>query len=232
VLSGVDDDIFIATKSTERNKSNFLMDIENSIGLLGRIPNLVHIHSVVKGEAPDILAKDGALDGAMEAKAEGMCHHIGLTSHDSPDDMCQIIRRCPDIDVVMVAINPGDTRFLAELVPLCRERGIGVLAMKVMARGMLVRPDGTGVQTAEQALRFALSCPGVGGAVVGFSYPEEIEELAPLCEDFEPMSGPEMRDLVDGTTPYAQELMFYRSDIGDWESPPDMRPSPDWFHEA
>jgi len=227
----VDEDLFVATKSAERTKSNFLMEIETSVEVLGRIPDVAHIHSVTKGEASQIVQPGGALEGALQAKAEGLCHHIGLTSHDSPDDMCQIIRRCDDIDIVMVALNPADTRFAEELIPLCNERGIGVVAMKVMARGLLVRPTGPGVKTASEAMRFALSCPGVDAAVVGISYPEEVKELAEVCEDFEPMEWPEARDLVQGTAPYAQELMFYRSEIRDWETPPDMRPSPDWYAE-
>jgi len=229
-FAGIDEDVFVATKSVERNKSTFLMEAENSNELLGRRPDVLHIHSVLRGEAPEILAKDGALEGALEAKAQGLCNHIGLTSHDDPDAVCEIIRRSDEIDVVMVALSAGDTRFLREMVPLCERKGIGVVAMKVMGRGILIRPDGPGVRTAEEAMRFPLSCRGVNLAVVGCSYPEEVEELTNVCEDFEPLEAAEMRDLVDGTALYEQDLMFYRG-LNKWKQAPDMRPSLDWYYD-
>ncbi len=222
-------ELFIATKSAQRIRSQFLLELDEMIEKLGRTPDLVHVHSVTKGEGQVILGKDGPLEAAEEARSEGMCRFVGMTSHDDPCTMLEILRRTDSVDVTMVSINPADLRFTGEYTSYCAQRGIGVVAMKVMGRGQLVRPDGPGVRTAAEAIRFPLSQRGVNAAVVGTSYPEEIGELAVHCENFVPMEPWEQRDLVDGTVPYAQDVWFYRSEIKEWDIVDELRPAPDWY---
>ena len=224
-------ELFVATKSTQRERDDFLRELDESIELLGRTPDLLHVHAVSKGQSQEVMKHGGALEAANEARDRGLCQFVGITSHDDPQACEEIVRFGEGVDVAMVAISAGDTRFLDGFVPLCRSRGVGVVAMKIMGRGQLVRPDGPGAQSGAQALRFALSQP-VSLAIVGFSYPSEVSELAEEATDFQPMTGPEMRDLVDGTIPYSQDVLFYRDEVGDWDSVKEMRPSPEFYEEG
>ena len=222
-------EFFLATKSVQRERDGFLRELDENIELLGRAPDLLHVHAVAKGESQQIVKRGGALEAAIEARNRGLCKFVGITSHDDPQTCMEILSRTDQIDIVMVAISVADTRFLDGLVPMCRQRGVGVVAMKVMARGELIRPGGPGVQTAAQAIRFPLSQSGVAVAIAGFSFPQEVDELAESCRDFIPLSGAEQRDLVDGTALYSQDAWFYRGDIADWDGVQEVRPSPDWY---
>jgi hypothetical protein len=215
-LKGVKEPVFLATKSVQRNKDNFLREVDENIELLGRTPDLLHVHAIHKGEAQEVLKKNGALEAALEARNRGLCSFVGLTSHDDPDTLEQILRRSEGVDAVMVALSAGDTRFAENLLRFCNCRDIGVVAMKVMGRGRLVRPEGYGVRTGGQALRFALSYP-VSLAIVGFTWPEEVGELAEVVNPFEPMTQGEMAQLYDAVVPNQDRMWWYRSEIGEWD---------------
>jgi len=136
----------------------------------------------------------------------------------------EVARWSEGIDTVLVAFSAADTRALAKLIPYCRRKGIGTVAMKVMGRGLLVRPDGPGVQSGAEALRFVLSCP-VDVAIIGFSFPSEVEECATAVRGFRAMSNSEMRDLVDGVSSYADDMSYYRGFGSGWDKTFDIRPT-------
>jgi len=221
-----DHEFFVATKTAKRDRDDFMRELDENIELLGRTPDVLHVHSVNKGEQQEILRSGGALESAHIARDRGLCRFVGLTSHDDPDSVWEVARWGGGVDVTMVALNAADTRFLDRYIPWCRSKGIAVVAMKVMGRGTLVRPDGPGVRSGSEALTFALSCP-VDMAVVGFSFPEEVQELTDSVRGFDPMTAAEMRDLVDGTALYADDVWFYRGEM-DWDKAVDRRPSLDW----
>lgn len=203
--------LFVATKSRRRDRDGFLREVGESAEALGVVPDLVHVHAVSTGEQGSVLGRGGVLEAAQEARSRGMCRFIGATSHGAPGALWEVVRWADGLDVVMAALNVADTRFLP-VARLCRGRGVGFVAMKVMGRGELVSPDGA-VRTGTDALRFVLSCPGVSAAVVGFSRPDEVRELAAACEEFLPMTAGERRRMEDGEMPFAQDAWFYRDGL-------------------
>ena len=65
---------------------------------------------------------------------------MGITGHTAPDVLLEAIRRHP-FDTVLVSINPADRArlsFIEEFLPAAESKGMGVIAMKVMAHGMLL----------------------------------------------------------------------------------------------
>ena len=72
---------------------------------------------------------------------DGRVRFIGLTGHHDPDVLLEAMRRFA-FDSVLVSINPADPRhrpFLPTVVAEARRRGMGVVGMKVLAAGRLLR---------------------------------------------------------------------------------------------
>jgi aryl-alcohol dehydrogenase-like predicted oxidoreductase len=226
LMKGIDFNLFVATKIGKRERDDFLRELDENLERLGRVPDLLQVHAIHKGEVePGI----NAVELANEAKSNGKCKYVGITGHSDSQTMENILRMSDGIDCALVSLSPADIRFIEEFIPVARQRGLGIVAMKIMSRGMLVRPSGPGVRTSEEALRFALS-NNVDVGIVGFSFSEEVEELANIAKEFTPMRASEMTDLVNGTAIYADEVTFYRPGVEAWDEQVErLRPSPDWF---
>ena len=70
-------ELFVATKSGKRDRDGFLRELDTNIKLLGRTPDVMHVHAVHGGEQQVVTAKDGPLDAALEAKDQGLCRYVG-----------------------------------------------------------------------------------------------------------------------------------------------------------
>ncbi len=186
------DDFILATKTTERTKEGYLREVELSLKQL-RTDHLdvVFMHAVQHEEEwKRILEPGGALEGAIAAKEQGKLRFIGITGHGRPDALLGAVRAYR-YDVLMTGFNYFDRfNFPAvedELLPLCREKGIGVLAMKSVGDGYLYR-------TAERALRYTLSLP-VASVVAGMNNAEMLESNLKIVHSFTPMTDAEREEL-------------------------------------
>ena len=74
-------------------------------------------------------------------------------------------------------------------MPVARERGVGVLGMKVMAYAFLK-------DHATDALRYVMGLSGVSTAVVGVDNIEQLEANVAVATECEPLSGAEQTDLL------------------------------------
>lgn len=228
LMEGEGEDFFVATKTVKRGRDAFMRELDKNIKDLRREPDLLQIHAVKRGEQQEILKSGGALDAALEARDQGLCRFVGVTGHDDMDTLWEVVRWSEGIDTVLMVLSAADTRALSKLVPYCLRHGIGTIAMKVMGRGLLVRPDGPGVQSGAEALRFVLSCP-IDMAIVGFSFPSEVRECADVATDFESMTRAEMHRVVDGVASYADDMAYYRGYGSGWDKTFDIRPTEDAY---
>jgi len=167
-LEGVRDEVFIATKSTHRDKAGFLEDIETSLGNLRTdYIDLYQLHFVSKREVWErVRGPGGALEGLLEAKEEGKINHLGITSHD-PELMMEVLRE-GIFETVMIPYNYLTQKPADGLLPLCAELGVGTIAMKPFGGGAL-----TNVRA---ALRYVLGNGDVDVAIPGMMSAAEIEE--------------------------------------------------------
>ncbi len=180
----------LATKTTERSREGYLRDVEQSLrNLRTEALDIVFMHAVQSEEdAKAILGPGGALEGALAAQRQGKIRFIGITAHGRPDGLLHAVR-AHRFDALMTGFNYFDRfNFPAiedELLPLCRERGVGVLAMKALGDGYLHR-------SARTALRYALSLP-VAAVVAGMNSRAMLETDLAAAESFSPM-GEEERE--------------------------------------
>jgi predicted aldo/keto reductase-like oxidoreductase len=184
--------MFLVSKCPARDRKTASELIDESLRNLNtEHVDLMLFHGVKSfEEVNEIFSEDGAVRAFEEAKEAGKIRYIGMSMHGWADTLIESIHRYP-MDAVMHTFNYFD-RFNfptseSELIPLCQEKGIGIIGMKPVADGLLYRSP-------EQAFRYAFSLP-VSTVVAGFNTMEMLEMDLKLAEDFTPMTEEEKEDL-------------------------------------
>lgn len=199
--------VFLASKTHARTRDRALRLLDDSLARLGSgWLDLWQIHDLREMEELDaISAPGGALEAAREAKADGRVRFIGLTGHHDPRVLVEAMRRFP-FDNVLVAINPADPRyrpFIPTVVAEARRRGMGVVGMKVLAAGALVREA-----PPPELIRYAASIADT--VIIGCSSVEEVRENLAVNDGFSPMSEEEQRALEQRVGPRADEYDTFK----------------------
>ena len=186
--------VFLATKTIKRDRAGAAAEIDESFRRLrtDRIDCLqIHdLHS--EADLAKITGPDGALKAIEEHRAAGRIRFVGVTSHVDPVILARAMREYP-FDTLLVslgAVHEAVRPFYDTVMPVARERGVAVLAMKVMAYGFLE-------DHVETALRYAMGLPGVAAAVVGVDNIEQLEANAAIAARFEPLTPAQQEELLD-----------------------------------
>ena len=204
--------IFLASKTHDRSRGGSLRLLDDSLRRLKTDHlDLWQLHDLREMEELDrIFAKGGAIQAMEEAKAQGKIRFMGITGHTAPDVLLEALRRRP-FDTVLVSINPADRvrlSFIEEFLPVAREKGMGVIAMKVMAHGLLLEDP---VRfSPEEALGYALSQPGVSTALIGCSSPREVEQNAAAAAAYQAFSVDRLAELEERVHPLASRYAYFK----------------------
>jgi aryl-alcohol dehydrogenase-like predicted oxidoreductase len=220
-------EVFLASKTHERaSRDASLKLLEQSLRALRTdYLDLWQIHNVRESYHLDqIFAKGGCLEALVRARDEKMVRYLGITGHYDPVVLATAIQRF-DFDCLLMAVNPADRQpllfldrwlphpnrnrlsFLERLLPIAREKNMGVIGMKIPARGRLFRQDG--VASMAQAMRYALSQP-VSTVIVGCDSVEQLEENVRLAAAFTPMPPEELTRLESLTAHYPHEAAWFK----------------------
>ena len=162
------EDVILSTKTGAKTRENAWDDIQASLKRLGTsyLDN-VHLHALREGEDMDQrLGPGGAIEALIEAKTQGLIHHIGCSAHRS-ESIIEGIQRFP-FEIILIPMNIVERDPLNELIPLCQDKGVGVTIMKPIATGLL---------PATLALKWLLNQP-IATAVPGTTTLAELEENA------------------------------------------------------
>ncbi len=171
--------VFLATKSLRRTYDGAMRDLEQSLrNLQTDHVDLWQIHNLrTSSDLRAIGGSAGAMRAFERAKAEGVARFIGVTGHYDPD-VLRVALESYDCDAVLMALNAADVHyrsFITGTLPTAVEQNVGIVAMKIPARGRLYRADG--VTTMDQALGYTLTHP-VSTAIIGCSTVAEVESNA------------------------------------------------------
>ena len=203
-------EIFLTSKSHARDRDGALEHLHETLrNMKTDHLDLWQVHDVrTDEEIEEIFGKGGAIEAFMEAKEQGLVRFVGLTGHHDP----QILRKCIgrfDFDTVLMPVNPAESHhnsFIAQVMPLAVERGMGIVAMKVFFRG-------AAAQIAQGNLdlfyRYALSHP-VSTAVIGCDTIAQLEENVRFASAFSPLTKDEQEMLSEQLSPIARKLMYYK----------------------
>ena len=205
---------FQAGKSAQRESAVAEAELSRTLSRLERDTlGLWQIHDMRSREDVRVIeSPGGALQAFTAARDTGLVQGIGVTGHHDPAVLLHAVTNW-DVDAVLLPVNPVEAAiggFLDRVVPAARERGIGVVGMKVLGAGQFLFPD-QGL-SAENLICFALA-QDTDMVIVGCSTPAEAEMLARLGQKPRAMGEEEQARLVETVRPYADRLAFYRGTI-------------------
>jgi aryl-alcohol dehydrogenase-like predicted oxidoreductase len=203
---GARDGVFLASKTHERTRDRALRLLDDSLRRLGsdRL-DLWQMHDLRTLDELDVLfGPRGALEAARQAQADGRVRFIGLTGHHDPEVLFEAMRRFP-FDSLLVALNPADPRRrpFAPVVAEARRQGMGVVGMKALAAGPLLREAGAG-----ELLRYTASIADT--VIVGCSTIAEVRENLGVGRDFAAMPEAERRALEARIAPRARSYDSFK----------------------
>ena len=232
-LKGRRDQVFIASKTKERTRDAALKNLEQSLKLLDTDHlDTWQLHDVgTLDEVDQIFGKGGTMEAFLQARDQKMVRHLGVTGRFRPDALIESIGRFP-FDTILMGLNAADKyyySFAKDLLPLAVEKRMGIIGMKVMARGRILSSwtpplvevqqkswEGTGAiatkpgtLTKHETMFYTLSLP-ISTAIIGCDSVEQVEECVQMARDFTPLSERQMAALADKTEPIARQALFFR----------------------
>jgi len=205
------DEVFLATKTGDRSYDGTMRLIEQSLDRLRTDHiDLYQLHNVrTEGDLEKAFAGDGAVKALEKLKEEGVIRYTGITGHRDPDVLLQGIREYP-FDCLLMSFNAGDIHyqpFQEKLLQEAVEKEMGIIAMKVTARGRIFREGG--IPDMKQALDYVFSFP-VSTAIVGISSESEVDDNARIAAEFEQLLDHDIKRLEELVKPYEQEANFFK----------------------
>lgn len=188
-------EVFMVSKSNAKSYDDFMKELDASLkNLRTDHLDLYHMHNwQPKQGDTSPKAREGACKAALKAREQGMIKAFGVTGHSGPDILMECIKAYdPDALLSIFPANrPDNGRYEDELLPLARERNIGVIAMKT------VKHVKNSDEPPRELVRYALSLPGICVAIVGTGDIDHLESNARMATNFKPLKGNELRNFSD-----------------------------------
>lgn len=198
------DRVFLMSKIDGRARKPAAEQIDQSLQRLrtDRV-DLMQIHEVIRfGDAESVFGEDGAIQALLDAKKAGKVRYIGFTGHKDPAMHLAMLEAAKShdfhYDAVQMPVNAVDPHYKSfekHVIPVLKERGIGVLGMKSLGSGKLVQ---SGVVTAEECLRYALSS-GTDVVITGIDSERVLDQAIAVARDFTPMAEADRIALLERT---------------------------------
>ena len=226
--------IFLASKTHDRTRDGSLRLLEQSLRRLRTDHlDLWQLHDLRSMEELEVIfGRAGAIHALEQARREGLVKYLGITGHYDPAVLVEAIRRYP-FDTALVSLNVADRAghragggvgegsvdarsvstdrarlsFINELLPTATEQQLGVIGMKVFARGALLQSDHG--FTVSQALGYVLSL-SISTAIVGFDSPDEVDQAVEAVQRFQSLSDAQMKQLEARAQPFAAEANWFK----------------------
>jgi predicted aldo/keto reductase-like oxidoreductase len=152
-FAGMRQKIVVATKTLQRNAVNANKQIENSLRVLKTdYIDLYQLHQIAQEKDwQTVTAPDGALAALVRAKKAGKIRYLGVTSHNI--SMAVKLVKTGFFSTIQLPFNFIEDAAQEELLPVARELGMGIIAMKPFAGGV--------IDDVEIAIKYLRQHPGV-----------------------------------------------------------------------
>src|SRR5512132_3942924 len=220
-------EVFLASKTHERgSRDNSLRLLDESLKALRTDHlDLWQIHNVRENEHLDeIFRTGGCLEALVRAREETMVRFVGITGHYDPVVLATALHRF-EFDTLLMAINPADRHplllldrwlpyanrnrlsFIERVMPIARAKNMGIIGMKIPARGRLFRGDG--VKSMREAMHYSLTHP-VSTVIIGCDTVRHLEENVSIAAAFKPLPAEEMARLEQSTAHYPHEAAWFK----------------------
>ncbi|KAM3107308.1 aldo/keto reductase [Phormidesmis sp. 146-33] len=201
---GYRDKVFLMTKLDGRSKQEATKQLDESLRRL-QVDHidLVQHHEILRFEDPHrIFDPEGAHAAILEAQQAGKVRYIGFTGHKDPYIHLHMLEVADQngfkFDAVQMPLNVMDAHyrsFAKLVVPELVKRHVGILGMKSMANGILLRSK---TATAIECLHYALNLP-TSVVITGMDSLEILDQAFNAVQTFQPMTDEQVQALLAKT---------------------------------
>lgn len=204
-------EIFLASKSHERSAEGALKHLEVTLkNMKTDFLDLWMIHDVRSPrDIEQIFSTNGAIKSFEAAKRNKLVRFIGISGHRNPTILSRALDLFP-FDVVLMPVNPAEPHywsFLGEVLPKALSKGMGILGMKTLSRGICIKIFGN--EAVEMFLRYAMTQP-ISATVVGCDSLDQLEMNVKIAQMFQPMGQVDQNILLQKVKSYAREMLYYK----------------------
>ena len=231
---GYRDRAFLMTKIDGRTKEAATKQLDESLKRLQTdYVDLVQHHEILRYEDPHrIFAEDGANAALLEARDAGKVRYIGFTGHKDPRIhlyMLEVARENGfEFDTVQMPLNVMDAHYRSFeklVLPELVKENIGVLGMKPLANGMILRSN---TVNPIECLHYAMNLD-TSVVITGCESMEQLEQALTAARTFKPLTREEVDALLARTAKAASRgeyELFKTTSIYDGTAS-----NPDWLGE-
>jgi hypothetical protein len=203
-LKGKRDKVFLVSKVETNAKGDALYQIRDSLRKLQTDHlDCCHIHNISRDDRypklEQALAANGTLGALLEAKKQGMIKHIGITSHLRPARALPALET-GEVELLMCTVNHVERHIYGyeeKVLPECRKRNIGVIAMKVLGGPVKAGARLITDQEYEDTLRYVWGVQGVSVAIIGIRTVEELRKAVAAARAYTPLTPKEMTGVTE-----------------------------------
>jgi len=213
LLDGYRHKVFLMTKIDGQVKDVAAQQIDESLRRLQTDTiDLVQFHEVIRPGDPDrIFGPGGSFEAAQAAKKAGKIRYIGFTGHKDPDIHLKMLHTAFQhgftFDAVQMPLNVMDMHyksFAHKVVPVLVEHGIGVLGMKSMGMGEVLKSN---TVTPIECLHYAMNLP-TSVVINGCESLERLEQGLHAARTFRPLSQKDLDSLAARTAAAGRDGKF------------------------
>jgi len=201
---GYRDRVFLMTKIDGRSKKEATRQLDESLKRLKvDTIDLVQHHEILRFEDPHrIFDDEGANAALLEAKKAGKLRYVGFTGHKDPRIHLHMLEVAEQhgfhFDTVQMPLNVMDAHYRSfekQLLPELVRKKIGVLGMKCMANGILLKSN---TVKPIECLHYALNLP-TSVVITGIDSMEILDQAFEAVRTFQPMTPDEVESLLKKT---------------------------------
>jgi len=204
---------FLMTKIDGQTKKAAAAQIDESLRRLQTDHiDLLQFHEVIRLTDPErIFAPSGGMEAVLEAKKAGKLRYIGFTGHKNPAMHLHMLETAAahqfHFDAVQMPLNPMDAHYESfgqKVLPVLVKNEIGVLGMKPMGAGLLLRSN---TLSPVECLHFAMNLP-TSVVITGCESLANVQQALDAARSFKPLSTTEVAALLARTEQAAREGQF------------------------
>jgi predicted aldo/keto reductase-like oxidoreductase len=205
--------VFLMTKVDGQLKDLYARQLDESLRRLQTDTiDLVQFHEVIRpGDPARIFGPGGSIEAALAAKKAGKIRYIGFTGHKDPDIHLKMLNTAFQhgftFDAVQMPLNVMDMHFKSfakNVVPVLVEHGIGVLGMKSLAFGNILKSK---TVTPIECLHYAMNLP-TSVVINGCDSLERLEQGLNAARTFRPLTQEALDSLRDRTAAAGRDGQF------------------------
>jgi aryl-alcohol dehydrogenase-like predicted oxidoreductase len=210
---GYRDRAFLMTKVDGRSKAEAAKQLDESLKRLQvDTIDLVQHHEVIRFDDPHrMFDEEGAHAALVEAKKAGKLRYIGFTGHKDPHihlHTLEVARQHGVLfDTVQLPLNVMDAHYRSFeklVLPELVKQNIGVLGMKPIANGLILRSK---TVSAVDCLRYALNLQ-TSVVITGIDTVDILEQAFSVARTFTPLEQAEVQALLAKTETAAKRGEF------------------------